>query len=245
VSDLSEALEVVGREEVEIVLVGVDLPLFFYDSFFRSLRQMQPRLPVLLLMGEGVVREKGFALPFSDGLSKPFGVESLREKVRVLLLQRDWVEKSRGVRRVLPGEERVKSWFYSSRVPVGVRERVLKVAGSSLPVFIQGEEGTGGSEVARAVHLLGPWRDRSFLRFFCRDLTVEGFMGRLSFWLSEGGRGEGVCGTLFFEEVESLGWEVQGLVMDLMSEGYVEWPGVGGVGLEVRVISSSVRSLGV
>ncbi len=48
---------------------------------------------------------------------------------------------------------------------------------------------------------------------------------------------------MFFEGVESLGWEMQGLVLDLMSEGSVEWPGVGEVGVEVRVISSSSRSL--
>ena len=168
VSDLPEALEVVGREEVEIVLVGVDLPLFFYESFFRALRQVQPRLPLLLLMGEGAVWEKRFGLPLSDGLSKPFAVESLREKVEALLLQRDWVEQRGGERRILSVEERIKSWLYSSRVAVGVRERVLKVAGCSLPVFIQGEEGTGRSGVARAVHLLGSWRGRPFLRFFCR-----------------------------------------------------------------------------
>mgnify|MGYP001560293483 CR=1 FL=1 len=44
-----EALEVVGRGEVEVVLVGVDLPLYFYGSFFRGLRRVSSRLPVLLL----------------------------------------------------------------------------------------------------------------------------------------------------------------------------------------------------
>ena len=63
--------------------------------------------------------------------------------------------------------------------------------------------------------------------------------------MGEGGGGWGVGGlTLYLEGVESLGWEMQGLVLDLMNEGSVEWPGVGEVGVGVRVISSSGRSLG-
>ena len=36
-----------------------------------------------------------------------------------------------------------------------VRERVLQVSGSLYPVMIEGEEGTGRSVVAKAVHYLG------------------------------------------------------------------------------------------
>ena len=243
VGELQEALEVVGRGEVEVVLVGVDRPIYFYGSFFRALRRVSWRLPVLLLFGEGAGEERKVDLAFSDGLGKPFLVEELREKVRGLLYRRDWAEKSGGLGVGLSVEERVKNWFYSWRVMGEVRERVMQVSGSLYPVMIQGEEGTGRGVVAKAVHYLGLWKEGSFLRLGCRGLRPEVFVGRLKEW----GKGSGEWGggglTLFLEGVDSLGWEVQGLVLDLMGEGRVEWPGVGEVGLEVRVISSSVGSL--
>ena len=239
-----EALEAVGREEVEVVLVGVDRPLYFYGSFFRGLRRVSWRMPVLLLFGEGAGGERKVDLAFSDGLGKPFLVEELREKVRGLLERREWAEKSGVVGAGLSVEERVKNWFYSWRVMGEVRERVLQVSGSLYPVMIHGEEGTGRSVVAKAVHYLGLRKEGSFLRFDCRGLRPEVFVGRLKEWWQGGGRW-GVGGlTLYLEGVDSLGWEMQRLVMDLVSEGSVEWPGVGEVGLEVRVISSSARSLG-
>ena len=243
-SEPKEALEVVGRGEVEVVLVGVDLPLYFYGSFFRGLRRVSSRLPVLLLFGEGAGRERKVELGFSDGLGKPFMVEELREKVRGLLYRRDWAEKSGVLGSALSVEERVKNWFYSWRVSGEVRERVLQVSGSLYPVMIQGEEGTGRGVVAKAVHYLGLWKERPFLRFVCRGLRPEVFVGRLKEWWKGGGGWGGGGLTLYLEGVESLGWEMQGLVLDLMSEGSVEWPGVGEVGVGVRVISSSGRSLG-
>jgi len=242
-SEPKEALEVVGRGEVEVVLVGVDLPLYFYGSFFRGLRRVSSRLPVLLLFGEEAGRERKVELGFSDWLGKPFMVEELREKVRGLLYRRDWAEKSGFLGSSLSVEERVKNWFYSWRVSGEVRERVLQVSGSLYPVMVQGEEGTGRSVVAKAVHYLGLWKERPFLRLVCRGLRPEVFVGRLKEWWKGGGGLGGGGLTLFFEGVESLGWEMQGLVLDLMSEGCVEWPGVGEVGVEVRVISSSSRSL--
>jgi transcriptional regulator with AAA-type ATPase domain len=197
-----------------------------------------------LLLGEGLGWEEKIDLPLSDWLRKPFGVESLREKVRVLLLERDWVEESGGGRVILSVEERVRSWIHSLRVGGEVRERVMRVVGSSLPVVIYGEEGTGRSEVAKAVHWMGRWKGRPFLRFYCRDLTVAGFMERVSFWLQGRGGGGRVSWTLYLEEVDSLGWDLQGVLLDLLHDQRVGWGLLEGVGLEVRVIASSRFSLG-
>ena len=241
VSGLEEALEVVGREGVEVVVMGLERPLVYYMQFFRALRGVQPGLGVLLLFGEGLGGEERVDLPGSDWLRKPFGVESLREKVRGLLLQRDWEGGGRGLRVLRSVEERVRAWIGSSRVSGEVRERVVRVSGMSLPVLIQGEEGTGRGGVARAVHYLGLWKERPFLRVFCRGLTPEVFVRRLSMWL--GGMG-GVPVTLYFEGVDRLGWEMQGVLLDLLSDQRVGWPGVGEVGVEARVVSSSEGSLG-
>ena len=168
-----EALEVVGREEVEVVLVGVDRPLDLYGSFFRGLRRVSWRLPVLLLFGEGVGREEKVEVAVSDWVGKPFLGEELRGKVRGLLGRRDGLEKSGVMGPGLVVEERVRNWFYSWRVSGEVRERVMQVGGVLYPVVIHGEEGTGRGMVAKAVHYMGVWRERPFMRFVCRGLRPE------------------------------------------------------------------------
>lgn len=242
-SNFQEAIEVAGREEVEIVLAGVDLPPVFYSSFFHELRKTQPRLPFLLLLGERAAWGKKLDLPGSDWLDKPFPVQTLREKIQALLLEKDWGEKSRPSRISLSAEEKIKSWLYSSRMQPEVREKVFKVSLSSLPVFIQGEEGTGKSEVAKAIHFLGPFKDTPFIRFFCRELTLERFMRKLSFWLQNSGRGENVSLTLFLEEVENLEWDVQSTLLDLWKDQRIGWPGLEEIGIEAKIITTSATSL--
>jgi DNA-binding NtrC family response regulator len=242
-SNFQEAIEVAGREEVEIVLAGVDLPPVFYSSFFHELRKTQPRLPFLLLLGERAAWGKKLDLPGSDWLDKPFPVQTLREKIQALLLEKDWGEKSRPSRISLSAEEKIKSWLYSSRMQPEVREKVFKVSFSSLPVFIQGEEGTGKSEVAKAIHFLGPFKDTPFIRFFCRELTLERFMSKLSFWLQNSARGENVSLTLFLEGVENLDWDLQSTLLDLWKDQRIGWPGLEEIVIEAKIITTSTTSL--
>ncbi len=238
-SDLLSALEIARRENVEIALVGVNFPLFYYRHFFQALREAQPRLPLLLLLEEPL---KKIDLPDSDWLNKPFAVQTLREKVRSLLLRKDWAERSRDFKFPLKAEEGVKRWLSSSRIPPAVRERILKICSSPHPISIQGPEGTGKSEVAKALHFLGPFSDRPFLRFFCPGLTLERFGQRLSLWLDSSTGSTGLL-TLFLEEVDQLDWDLQGAVLDLWSNHRAYWPGLGDVDIEVKILSSSSRSL--
>jgi two-component system response regulator PilR (NtrC family) len=243
-SHFHEAIEMAAQEEVEIILAGVDLPLVFYSPLFRDLRKTQPRLPLLLLLGERAAWGKRLDLPVSDALNKPFLPQTLREKIQALLLEKDWIEKRRPSKIPLSAEEKTKYWLYSSRIQPEVREKIFKVSSPSIPVFIQGEEGTGRSEVAKAIHFLGPTKDKLFVRFFCAGLTVEKFMHKLSFWLQNTTKGENVSLTIFFEYVEKLDWELQTILLDLWKDQRVDWPGLEEIGIEAKMITTSAAPLG-
>lgn len=239
----SEAVKIAEREEVEIILAGIDLPPAFYETHFQSLRKSRPRLPLLLLLGEKAIGSKKLNLPWSDCLAKPFSVQALREKVQNLVLEKDLAEKKNEPKLPVPAEEKIKAWLYSSRLPAEVREKVFKVSFSSFPVFIQGEEGTGKNEVAKAIHFLSPHKDRPFLRFFCRDLNAEKFAQKLSIWLKNFYKGESIALTLFFEEVENLDWDMQTILLDLWNDQRINWPGLEEIGIEAKIISTSISSL--
>lgn len=242
-NNFPEAVEIAEREELEIILAGIDLPPVFYEAYFKSLRKFRPRLPLLLLLGEKAIGGKKLNLPWSDCLPKPFSVQALREKVQNLILEKDLAEKKNEPKLPVPAEEKIKAWLYSSRLPADVREKIFKVSFSSFPVFIQGEEGTGKSEVAKAIHFLSPHKDRPFLRIFCRGLTAEKFAQKLSFWLKNFYKSESIALTLFFEEVENLDWDMQTILLDLWHDQRINWPGLEEIGIEAKIISTSNSSL--
>jgi hypothetical protein len=136
-------------------------------------------------------------------------------------------------------EERIEGWLHSSRIPAEERERILKFAASGLPVFIQGEEGTGKSEVARALHFLGPRKKSPFLRIPCRGLTPQNFVEKFLLWGEKRKTGPKFSLTLFLENLESLEEDVQALLQDLLSGRQISWPGLEETVFDLQVLSSS------
>jgi transcriptional regulator with AAA-type ATPase domain len=148
-----------------------------------------------------------------------------------------------GEKTTLTAQKKIQSWIRSSRLPGEVRERIFKFAASALSVSIQGEEGTGRDEVARAIHFLGPWKDSPFLRLSCRQLTPEKFIHRVSPWLKDQALGKKISLTLYLEQLESLDEDIQAILLDLIKNQQISWPGLEGLSFDAQVISSSTSSL--
>ena len=149
----------------------------------------------------------------------------------------------KGEKMSLSAGEKTQSWVRSSRLPGEVREKIFKFAASAIPVFIQGEEGTGRDEVAKAVHFLSPWKDSPFLRFSCRQLPLKKFVERISLWEKGRSAGKKISLTLYLEELESLDGDIQAILLDLITNQEISWPGLEGIFFNAQVISSSTSSL--
>ena len=136
-----------------------------------------------------------------------------------------------------------KGWVDSRRIPSRVRSQITKAAVTPFPVFIQAEKGTGANEVAKIIHQLSAWAKHPFVHFFCRDLTAEGFIQKLSQWVLRSGNQRTISFTLFLEDVELLGWDLQTILLDLLNEHEIGWPGWGKRVIEAKIVSSSALSL--
>jgi two-component sensor histidine kinase len=143
----------------------------------------------------------------------------------------------------MKAEERTLRWLQSPRISAENRERVAQFASSGLPVFLRGEEGTGKGEVAKALHFLGPWRGSPMLRLSPRGLTPPKFVEKLSLWLGAGRSSQKVSLSLYWEEVESLEGEMQAILVDLLADQQVHWPGLEEVIFDVQILSSSSAPL--
>jgi PAS domain S-box-containing protein len=136
----------------------------------------------------------------------------------------------------------------------GVRELVPLVARSTSTVLIEGEAGTGKELVARAIHNLGPRKDKPFVAVNCGALpdslaeselfgyvrgaftdAVKDKPGR--FALAEGG-------TLFLDEVGDISPAVQVKLLRVLQEReYTPLGGVRSQPADVRIIAATNRDL--
>jgi len=142
-----------------------------------------------------------------------------------------------------------------SPAAVALREAVVRAAGTTFPVLIEGESGTGKELVARALHRLGPRRDRRFCPLNCAALADELVETEL-FGHSRGAfTGAAVTriglfeeangGTLFLDEVAELSSRTQAKLLRVLQEGEVRRVGENTTrGVDVRVIAATNSSLG-
>jgi len=161
-------------------------------------------------------------------------VEALRRQIQASYTCEDIVSKAASMR--------------------GVRELLPLVARSQSTVLVEGEPGTGKELVARAIHNLGPRRDKPFVAVNCGaipDTLVESELfghvrgaftdaktdrpGR--FALAEGG-------TLLLDEVGELSPAVQVKLLRVLQEReYTPLGGFRPVKADVRILAATNRDL--
>ena len=118
-----------------------------------------------------------------------------------------------------------------SHAAVTLREAVARAARAPFPVLIEGESGCGKELVARAIHRLGPRRDRRFCPLNCAALTDELVEAELFGHARGAFTGAAVeraglfeeahGGTLFLDEVGELSGRAQAKLLRVLQEGEV------------------------
>jgi PAS domain S-box-containing protein len=171
------------------------------------------------------------------------GVEMLRDLSEIHTLRRE-----------IRGRYTCEDIVSKSPAMRGVRELLPLVARSDSTVLIEGEPGTGKELIARAVHNLGPRRDKPFVAVNCGaipDTLVESELfghvrgaftdaktdrpGR--FAVAEGG-------TLLLDEVGELSPSVQVKLLRVLQEKeYTPLGGVRSVKADVRILAATNRDL--
>ena len=142
----------------------------------------------------------------------------------------------------------------NSNVLKKVLSQVEQVAATGATVLILGESGTGKELVARAIHNLSPYRERSLVKVDCTTLPANlieselfghekgAFTGAVArkvgrFELAHGG-------TIFLDEIGDLPLDLQAKLLRVLQYG--EFENVGGtstIKVDVRIIAATNRNL--
>jgi len=216
----------------------------------RRIKKAEPRLPVIVV---------------AERTSSQGAIESMREGAYDYLPRETLpTGLEDAARRALSGEGGIIRTIGSpgpadvadlgaivGRTPemVEIHKLIGQVAATNTSVLIHGERGTGKELVARAIHYNSRRRDRPFVAVNCAAVPSGSLEAELFGNDSPSGREAGRfelanTGSIFLDDIDEAGLEVQGRVLSVLENGWFERPHARTrVKVDVRVIGATGKSL--
>ncbi|MEO8725456.1 MAG: sigma-54 dependent transcriptional regulator [Acidobacteriaceae bacterium] len=135
-----------------------------------------------------------------------------------------------------------------------LRDRIEKVASTTVPVLLQGESGTGKELISQLLHTLSPYNQGMFVKVNCPAIPstlieTELFGYERGAFTGAHGTKRGRVelahhGTLFLDEIGELDPAVQSKLLQLLQDGtYIRVGGEEQRSVDVRLITATNRDL--
>ena len=252
-----DALEWLGKNEVDIVVSDVKMPRLSGLQLLEAIRKMQLSVPVILITAYGSISSavKAIKAGAFDYLTKPLDYDRLK-----LLIQRA-LDQNRLSRENIFLREQLAEKYSLDNTIIGKSHAMQKifnlvktVAASHSNVLIQGESGTGKELIAKAVYYNSTRKDKPLVVVDCSTLP-EGLLESELFGHEQGafsgaletkkGRIETADGgTLYMDEIGEMPLALQAKLLRVLQERKILR--VGGMEpfeVDFRLIASTNRPL--
>jgi len=227
-----EGLEVVTRQQIDLVLLDLKLPDGNGLDVLYEIRKADSDLPVIVLTGHAAVESAVQAMKLGayDYLEKPINLaelsitaaKALESKAMRHEIQRLRSQQQDRDHQLIVGDNKQMR---------DIMRLIERVAPSKATVLIQGESGTGKEVVALALHHMSPRAKKGFVPINCAaipDTLMEtelfGYEAgaftdarRQKLGLIEMADG----GTLFLDEISTLKLELQAKLLRIFETGSV------------------------
>jgi DNA-binding NtrC family response regulator len=236
--DAASALKLLQARPVDVVITDLRMPQVDGLQFLEQVKARFSKTHVILMTAYGSVDSAVAAIKHGayDYLTKPFGTESLLEKLDHLRSARAWVSDAKQAE---PAMERIGSLIGQSHAARRLFERIRVVSSNEHTLLIEGEPGTGKSRVAEAVHQLSRRSAQPMATFSCTSCPARALDAELCTRL-EHARGS----TLFLRDIDALPLEVQRKLLHVVEHQRIERAGEAQpVPIDVRLICATSRDL--
>ena len=256
-ADSAEAArEALAREQPDLILLDVVMPVEDGLSFLRWMRDHGSEIPVLMVSGVGIVKTvvEAIRLGAKDYIEKGFEVEDLRNRVANYVELGSLKKENASLRRRLTGEGEFGQMIGRSAEMRRAFEMAERVAPTDSTVLILGESGTGKDLLAQEIHARSPRAGKPYVAVNCAALPETLIESELFGY--ERGAFTGAAqqkkgkfelasgGTIFLDEIGDMNPVTQAKVLRVLENRTIErLGGTQAIPVDVRVISATHRNL--
>ncbi len=248
--DLATARRLLTEMEFDFCLTDMQLPDGNGLELVREIQNEYDNLPVAVITAFGSAETAVSALKAGafDFVSKPVDLMKLRSLVQSALKLSQ--PQPSAEKQQLPADNLIGT----SAAIVALKQQITKLARSQAPVFISGESGSGKELVARAIHNLGPRKDKEFVAINCGAIPAE--LMESEFFGHRKGSFTGADqdkvglfqtahgGSLFLDEIADLPLLMQVKMLRAIQEKSIRPVGAHNeIPVDVRVLSATHKNL--
>jgi DNA-binding NtrC family response regulator len=247
-----EGLKKIEDTLFDVVLLDLMLPGKSGMEVQKDIKRIDPTLPVIILTAIGALETAVTAIKEGsfDYIAKPWNNERLLVIINNAIKQRQLMSENVQLRRALKERFGYSNIIGKSEKMINVLEVVTQVASSRSTVLIQGESGTGKELIAKAIHLKSPRADKAFVPVNSGSMPVDLLESTL-FGHMRGAFTSAIAskkglfeladqGTIFFDEIGTIGAETQAKLLRVIQEReFMRLGGIETIKVDVRIIAAT------
>lgn len=253
--DGDAALEIVRREQLDVMITDLQMPGMNGFQIMREAAQLAPDLPCIMITGLATVENAVEAMKHGayDFIQKPINFDHMTLTVRKALERKRLIEQNQQLRQDLDDRLSFSGIVGGSREMHAIYALIEKAAPTNASVLIHGESGTGKELIARAIHGNSARKDETFVAVDCVALPTQlleselfghekgAFTGAETqrIGLLEMAQGSSV----FLDEITELDIDLQAKLLRVLQER--QFRRIGGrrlIDLDIRIIAATKRN---
>ena len=253
VEDGFQALEILEKEAVDLVILDVWLPNMGGIDVLKRVRGGWPDIEVVVISGHANINMAVQAVKIGafDFLEKPLSLEKTITVVENAIKLEELKRENRNLKEnIFFEDEMIGSGEEMSKV----QELIEQSAGSDARILVLGENGTGKELVAREIHRRSRRAKSPFVEVNCASIPEtliesELFGHEKGAFTDAYARRKGKFelangGTLFLDEIADMSLSTQAKVLRVLQE--MKFERIGGeksVSVDVRVITATNKNI--
>ena len=236
----------------DLLLLDVSLPDRNGLDLLRDIRQRDRDLPIVLITAYGSIdmARQAFKSGAQDYITKPWSNDELLAQVALAVEGRRLREENVQLKRALKQRYNFPNIIGKGERIVSVLDLVAQVAPSRSTILIVGESGTGKELIAKAIHSASPRADKPFVPVNSGSIPVDLLESQL-FGHVKGAFTSAVAskkglfevadqGTIFFDEISTIGSETQAKLLRVIQEReFMRLGGTENIKVDVRIVAAS------
>ena len=249
-------LQKLEDQPFDLMLLDVSLPDRNGLDMLREIRLRDPHLSIILITAYGSIdmARAAFKGGAQDYITKPWSNDELIAQISMAIEGRRLREENVHLKRALKQRYNFPNIVGKSEKMLAVLDLVTQVAPSRSTVLISGESGTGKEVIAKAIHAASTRTDKAFIPINTGSIPVDLLESQL-FGHVKGAFTSAVAskkglfevadqGTIFFDEISTIGPETQAKLLRVIQEReFMRLGGTETIKVDVRILAASNEDL--